>query len=241
MSPAPDVNRSWPRPVVTLAACAESALPWLAVLLLGLVLVGGLVRHVQQAELGKLRDARLSITLQELQDRLEADLALGFDLADSARAQGLLEEALARDPTLVAAEVFDPQGISLFNTDRGAVGERVPVAWLAAAAGPRWAVDNAADTSLGLALRGPFGEVAGQVCLTAVAPPALALAPLLWALAACALVLMGGVMVLTWYLLALQLRQADPCAMEAASQTLTEASTRLQQTLALLLDESPRR
>lgn len=240
MSPAPDVNRSWPRPVVTLAACAESALPWLAWLLIGLALLAGLVRHLQQAELDHLRDARLSITLQELKDRLEADLALGFDLADSARAQGLLEDALAHDRTLLAAEVFDPRGLSLFNTDRGAVGEQVPAAWLAAA-GPRWTVSSASGTSLGMALRGPFGEVAGQVCVTATPPPALALAPLLWAMAVCAVALGAAVMALTWQMLVRQLQAADPAPMDAAAQTLSDTAARLQQTLGLLLDEDPRR
>ena len=36
---------------------------------------------------------------------------MGFDLQDSTRAQSLLEDALANDSSLLAAEVFDAAGI----------------------------------------------------------------------------------------------------------------------------------
>ncbi|HSV46278.1 MAG TPA: hypothetical protein VLJ58_10855, partial [Ramlibacter sp.] len=121
-------QRAWPRPRAGVAACLESGGRWLAILLAGLALAALLLLALQAQQLQSLRDARLSIALHDIEERLEADLALGFELHDSARAQALLEDALAHDRSLLAAEVFDAKGLSLFNTDRGSIGEKVPQA-----------------------------------------------------------------------------------------------------------------
>jgi SAM-dependent MidA family methyltransferase len=153
----------------------ESGGRWLAILLAGLALAALLLLGLQAQQVQALRDARLSIALHDIQERLEADLALGFDLHDSARAQSLLEDVLANDGTLLAAEIFDARGVSLFNTDRGSIGERVPQAWLEAItlqvtadarAHRPWRAAAGSDLTLGAPLRGPFGEVAGHASLT---------------------------------------------------------------------------
>jgi len=204
---------------------------------MGLALLVGLVRHLQEHEVVAMRNAGLVITLQELKDRLEADLALGFDLADSAKAQALLEDTLAHDRRLLAAEVFNAQGISLFNTDRGAIGERVPDRWLAEQS-PHWAVDLAGESTLGQALRSPFGELSGQVCVTVGPPSALPIGPLLWVAAGLAVLLSLAAVMLTWRKLAQRLSLAEVSAMEAAAQTLEATRQRLQQTLNRLLDDA---
>lgn len=164
------------QPRATVGACWEAAGLWALVLLGGLALAWLMLLQLQRAEAQDLRTARLEITLQEVRERLEVDLALGFDLGDSGRAQELLEDTLGRDPSLLAVEVFEPGGISLFSTDRGSIGERVPLAWLDAIA-QRRGLDTAtqaqapwraggAEPALGLPVRGPFGEVVGHVSLT---------------------------------------------------------------------------
>jgi hypothetical protein len=193
-----------PSPRINLAACLEACGAWMLVLLGGVVLMLALVLGLQRQAVQGMRDARLQIALQDVRERLETDLALGFELAGSARAQSLLEDTLAQDASLVAAEVFDPQGISLFNTDRGSIGERVPESWLTATAGLRapgqpnaggrtllWSASEAGDTAVGTAVLGPFGETSGHISLTSASaslPPAraLLLATALLVLALCA-------------------------------------------------------
>lgn len=222
------------QPRVNVAAALESCGIGLLILLAGGVLMLALVLGLQRQAVQGMRDARLQIALHEIKERLEADLALGFELGDSARAQALLEDALAQDRSLVAAEVFDPQGVSLFNTDRGAIGERVPEAWLAASAKPGllWSASVDGDTAVGIAVRGPFGEVSGQVSLTSASAPLPRARVLLGAAGLLALVL-GA---LTWFtvrrMLAARRLASDTVALEAAWQRLQASQQRLRDTLA---------
>jgi hypothetical protein len=164
---------SWPRPRASWGACWEAGGAWWLVLMSGLVTVVCVLLALQHQEVQVMRNERLQISLQDIKDRLETDLALGFDLEDSARAQTLLEDALAQDDSLLAIEVFDVKGISLFNTDRGSIGEPVPRSWLESAQlahkpGAIWTAGTGTDNTLGLAMHGPFGEVAGFLGVTTV-------------------------------------------------------------------------
>ena len=124
----PALRRTW-------AACLELGGLWLLLLVLGLVLALVLVLSLMRQQEQALHEASLQIAMQELRQTLETDLALGLDLSASARAQNGLERLLARDSNILAAEIFDPKGVSLFSTDRAAVGEVVPQPWLDAATG----------------------------------------------------------------------------------------------------------
>lgn len=155
---------------VTPGALLEAGGAWLLVLLAGLVLIAALLVSVQGREIDALRSARLSVTLSTLSERLEQDLALGFDLAENSRAQSLIEDLINRDRGLEAIEIFDVNRISLFNTDRGSIGEQVPAAWaLAAAASEQsrtWQVAGAHESVSGIAIYGPFGKPVGHVAVT---------------------------------------------------------------------------
>lgn len=155
---------------VTPGALLEAGGPWLLVLLVGLVLIAALLVLVQGREVDDLRAARLSVTLSELSERLEQDLALGFDLAENSRAQTLIEDLINRDRGLEAIEIFDVNKISLFNTDRGSIGEQVPAAWAQAVTGldrsRTWQVSGTHEAVSGIAIYGPFGKPAGYVAVT---------------------------------------------------------------------------
>lgn len=207
-------------PVVALGlpALYEACGLWLWVLPLATLCMAWVLLWQQSREVESLRDARLHITLLEIRDGLEADLALGLELADNGRAQGLLEQALPKDAGLRAVEVFDVQGVSLFNTDRASIHEKAPPDWMAAAfdathnaalqphqtgstplrgaASPVWRQSAGRDQVLGLPLRGPFGEVVGALAVTAAPPPAPD-SRLLWTgtLAAMALITVFGTLV----------------------------------------------
>lgn len=243
------VGASHPAPRVNAAACAEAGGGWLAVMACGLLLVGFVLLALQRQEIQSLRDARLEITLGELRERLEADLLLGFDLADSGRAQDLLADTLARDPSLLSVEVFDAGGLSLFNTDRGSIGEPVPAAWLEAIArqpaakvseAPTlWSAEGA-DAVLGLPLRGPFGEIVGHVSVTS-APvarpdPRLVVGMTLGALAF--LVVLGAWVV--YRTLRRWDRSRDAAAMDSAARRLSDVQARLAKVLARLAGDEGR-
>lgn len=244
------VAAPWPRPRIGLAACVEVAWRWWLVGLLGLLLLLFLLAGLQRMQAQGLREARLEIALQSLRERLETNLALGFELTDSHQAQAMLEDLLADDPTLVGAEVFDASAISLFSTDRGAIGEKVPPDWLRASmrapsAAARassealtgaWSVAGEDDFTLGLPIYGPFGELVGNVCITSALAPAPPLWPLLAAGLAAALALSLIALLLARALLHQLAAQRDEVGTTAAATRLHAAEQRI----ASALDELAR-
>ena len=240
MSPA---EPAWPRPRINLSACAEAAWRWWLAVLCGLLLLAAMLTGLQRTQAQGLREARLEIALQSLRERLETHLALGFELADSQQAQAMLEDLLADDPTLLSAEVFDASAISLFNTDRGAIGERVPGDWLQAsstgspmAGGPApdaraWSVMADDGFTLGLPIRGPFGELAGHVSITSAFPPAPASWPVLLATAVVALGMTLTALLLARLMLRALAARRDDAAMAAAAARLRAAEQRIDDAL----------
>lgn len=150
----------------------EVAWPGCVVLILVTLLAWSSAVLVHNRELARLEEARWLDVLLDLRRQIETDLALGFALAHSVRAQGLLEGAVARSHDLQALTVFDVGGETLFDTDRSAIGESAPDTWRRAAGDAAWRVASGADTTvtIGLPLRGPLGNVTGQVTLTLSLP-----------------------------------------------------------------------
>lgn len=233
------------RPRTGLAACVELAWRWWLVAMAGLLLLMALLTGLQRTQAQGLREARLEIALQSLRERLETNLALGFDLAGSHQAQAMLEDLLADNPTLVAAEVFDASAISLFSTDRGAIGEKIPADWLLASARTptqaatdaqapataSWRVVGQDDFTLGLPVRGPFGELVGQVCITSALAPSPSLWPVLAATLAAALGVSLVVFLLAGFLLRALAAGRDEAVMDSAAARLQAAEQRIASSL----------
>jgi len=236
----------WQPPRVTWSACLEITGRWWIIALGGMLLLTALLLSLQRTQAQALREARLEIALQGLRDRLEISLSLGFELADSEHAQTLLEDLLTDDPSLLAAEVFDASAISLFNTDRGAIGERVPPDWLTASSGSQalktasrsddmthaWSVTSADAVTLGLPIRGSFGEIAGQVSITSALPSSPAPWPLIIATLLALLFLSVACLLLTVWLLRALGRQRDQAGMDLAALRLRSAEMRMAHALA---------
>lgn len=145
----------------------EIGLPWLAVISLVCILAVMLVVSVQEAIVADSKRERFRVTLLEMREKLETDLALGFELGDDRGAQDRLEQMLAQDGLLQAVEIFDQRGMSLFNTDRGSIRERVPARWLAQIEpGREWSVSDAEETVIGEPIRNAFGETVGYLAAT---------------------------------------------------------------------------
>ncbi|WP_022728029.1 hypothetical protein [Fodinicurvata sediminis] len=113
------------------------------------------------------QEARLEFQLDNLRADIEANLQLGFPIDEITPAQDLIEEARRNDPTLLALDIFTPDGVSLYSTDRGVIGEPVPPAWLEAVAAAdsqqRWTHDSRGEMLLGLPIRNDLGESVAQI------------------------------------------------------------------------------
>jgi len=160
----------------TLSALWELGGLWLLIVLAGIALIASLLLDVRAQEEAQIQRSRLSLTLVELQDAIEGDLALGFDLPDHRGIQPRLERALASDTQLYAIDVVDRAGIALFSTDRGAIGEALqPRAARAAETGARqdriWSAALTGEAIMGLPLHNAFGEVVGHISATYATQP----------------------------------------------------------------------
>lgn len=137
-------------------------------LLASVLLLAAVGMSLRDIELARLREQRFHTLIGELREKIETDLHIGLELADTSRTQGLLEDAAARIPQLLSVEVVSDQGVSLFNSDRGLRGQPTPPTWSDAArrTPEGWRVDRQDERSLGVPLRDSTGQSVGQLVLT---------------------------------------------------------------------------
>ncbi|WP_108659361.1 hypothetical protein [Acuticoccus kandeliae] len=143
-------------------------------------------RTVEQGD-AALGAAELDFVLSETEQTIERNLQLGLPLGELQQVEPLLERALARTPSIIAADVFSQNGITVFSTDRGAVGEPVPPAWMSAISDQRvrlrWQADEPQTITIGRTLANDFNQTEGWVALivdrAALAAPLSLLTPLL--------------------------------------------------------------
>lgn len=159
-----------------LGALLEVAGLWWLILCAGVLLIAVLLLRVYGTEVNHIQHARVSLTVTELQESIETDIALGLDLSENRAIQAQLERALAADPALHAIEVVRKDGVALFSTDRGAIGESwQPAVAVAAAQGEQqrrqWTATLGGEAITGVLLQNAFGEVVGHVSATYAAPP----------------------------------------------------------------------
>lgn len=115
-------------------------------------------------------EANVDFLLTQLRDTIEANAGLGLPLSDVRVVQDLIERAKATDPQVVAVEVFSPDGVSLFNTDRGSIGETISSAWQTAVRyrveNERWRVEEFGNIVVGQVIGNDFGETIGHLAIT---------------------------------------------------------------------------
>src|SRR5437763_11552215 len=115
-------------------------------------------------------EANVDFLLTQLRNTIEANVDLGLPLADIRIIQDLIERSQASDRQVVALEVFSPAGVSLFNTDRGSIGEAVSPAWQEAIRyrieNDRWRVEELGNIVVGQVIRNDFSEPVGYLAVT---------------------------------------------------------------------------
>lgn len=173
------------------------------------------------AELG---EAGLEFLLSSVDRTIELNLQLGLPITELQRADAILEAAVASAPDVLAADLFGVEGETLFSTDRGAVGERVPAAWLAAIEDTiegGWRARERETVTLGRPIANDFGRPEGWIALIVDAnrlSPPLSRTPALFVAVA---PVVGGTLVLAfacgvaWYVFAVRPGQRAATALVA--------------------------
>ncbi|KJV10730.1 hypothetical protein VZ95_03020, partial [Elstera litoralis] len=116
----------------------------------------------------RLAETRFLFVSQSLKTALELNIGLGFPLAELRVSQELIEREKADDDQILAIEVLDDSGRSLFSTDRGTVGEEAPADWSQAIqvmGGQRWTVIERDAIVIGVPIVNDFEKTVGYVAL----------------------------------------------------------------------------
>lgn len=141
----------------------------LAVVLVVISGVIGLERSLLDRAYGQLAESRFLFVSNGLKSALEVNAGLGFPLHEVRQAQELIEREKAEDRQILAVEVLDQQGRSLFSTDRGTIGEEPPAAWLdalQAAGGRQWRSVDRDAVVIGVPITNDFDQTIGYVALS---------------------------------------------------------------------------
>lgn len=141
-------------------------------LLLFMSLIFSLVLQLNRSLVGKtydqLAETRFLFVSQSLKTALELNIGLGFPLAELRVSQDLIEREKADDDQILAIEVLDETGRSLFSTDRGTVGEEAPSRWFTAlqtTSGQKWTVVERDAIVIGVPIVNDFERTVGYVAL----------------------------------------------------------------------------
>jgi hypothetical protein len=118
--------------------------------------------------LSSLVRSRYSFVVFTIKHKVEDSLNLGLALRQLRQVQDIIELEKARDNQVFGIQVYDANGEVLFDTDRGAVGSRVPAGWtepLTAAPGQPFGLAEEDSLLVGLPLVNTLGKVEGAVVL----------------------------------------------------------------------------
>ncbi len=110
--------------------------------------------------------ARVSHLLGTLRSATEANLSIGLTLDQISLLQARIEREKVNDPSIVAIDIFNPQGRFIYSTDRGTIGEMVDKPWLALLKQDTiWHMDGPRESTFGTRFDGDLG-VAGGIAVT---------------------------------------------------------------------------
>jgi hypothetical protein len=144
------------------------SLALVSILLFILLMTGFFAYYKFESVYSQLVQSRYSFVVFTIRKRIEDSLALGIPIRQLRQAQDILEREKARDPQILAIELYDASGLVLFDTDRGAVGSRMSEALVdAIKAGGTQAFGAVDEDNLivGLPVVNGFGKVEGGIAL----------------------------------------------------------------------------
>ncbi len=106
--------------------------------------------------------ARVSHVLGNLRSTTEANLSIGLALDQVSSLQTRIERERAGDASILAIDVFNAGGRSIYSTDRGAIGESVPEEWTRRVGEDAiWSLANRGETIFGVRFDNDLGPAGG--------------------------------------------------------------------------------
>lgn len=138
-------------------------------ILLSTVVMTGLFGYYKFEDvLSSLVSSRYSFVVFTIKQKIEDRLALGLPLRQLRQVQELMELEKARDDQILGIQIYDPNGEVLFDTERGAIGGRVPAPWLEPLSGQAtqpFSLSDDDNALVGLPLVNSLGQAEGAVVL----------------------------------------------------------------------------
>lgn len=120
------------------------------------------------AEVGDaIEQGRATYLLGIIRSAAETNLSFGLPLDQMPTIEALMEREKLSDPSILAIDVFYPEGRSVYSTDRGALGEPVLPSWTSALHAPGlWQLSGHGELVLGTRIENELGTAAGGVAIT---------------------------------------------------------------------------
>lgn len=110
----------------------------------------------------EIEEARVSRLLGALRSTTEANLSIGLALDQISPLQSRIEREKASDSSVLAIEIFNAAGKSVYSTDRGSVGESVTGTWAKKLQDDGiWQTDTRGETVFGTRFENDLGLAGG--------------------------------------------------------------------------------
>lgn len=121
-----------------------------------------------RAQIAAAKDGYL---LRTLRTAAEANVSIGLTLEQMDGLQGLIEREREGAESLLSIDVFNPNGVVVYSTDRSAIGTAVALPWVPLLAGDRtWMVEGRAERVIGTRFDNDLGGAEGGIAITQRAP-----------------------------------------------------------------------
>ncbi len=118
--------------------------------------------------LEELEIGRLQFLVTSLRSTVEANLGLGLPIEDLDSLQAVIERDRSVETDIRAIEIVGPMDVTLYSTDRGAIGEEIPLSWKEAIDERHsriWLAEDRGEFAIGEVVETDFGQVTGHVVL----------------------------------------------------------------------------
>ncbi|HQS08904.1 MAG: hypothetical protein B7Y12_09905 [Rhizobiales bacterium 24-66-13] len=110
----------------------------------------------------EIEEARVSRLLGALRSTTEANLSIGLALDQISPLQSRIEREKASDSSVLAIDIFNAAGKSVYSTDRGSVGESVTEIWAEKLKDDGiWQTDTRGETVFGTRFENDLGLAGG--------------------------------------------------------------------------------
>jgi hypothetical protein len=114
-----------------------------------------------------IEQGRATYLIGIIRSAAETNLSFGLPLDQMPTIEALMEREKLSDPSILAIDVFYPEGRSVYSTDRGALGEPVPPDWTTSLYRPGlWQLSAHGELVLGSRIENELGTAAGGIAIT---------------------------------------------------------------------------